>query len=93
MKALLVEEAYEVSDAVNARDFDSLEDELGDLLFQVVFYSYLAEEDGRFKLADVLNRVHAKLVRRHPHVFGESKARTSKIASGRRRTRNRCWME
>lgn len=80
LKAFLLEEAYEVVDAVNARDFDSLEDELGDLLFQVVFYSRLAEEDGRFALADVAERLHRKLVRRHPHVFGDVKARTAEEA-------------
>lgn len=80
LKALLLEEAYELVDAVNARDFDSIEDELGDLLFQVIFYSRLAAEEGRFKLADVLERLHAKLVRRHPHVFGDAKARTAEEA-------------
>ncbi len=74
MKALLLEEAYEVIDAVNQRDFAGLEEELGDLLFQVVFYSRLADEDGRFALADVMERLYSKLVRRHPHVFGEKKA-------------------
>jgi MazG family protein len=80
LKALLLEEAYEVVDAVNARDFDGLEDELGDLLFQVLFYSRVAEEEGRFALADVMERLHRKLVRRHPHVFGEVKARTAEEA-------------
>jgi nucleoside triphosphate diphosphatase len=80
MKALLLEEAYEVIDAVNARDFAGLEDELGDLLFQVVFYSRLAEEEGRFTLAKVMGRLYSKLVRRHPHVFGEQKARTAEEA-------------
>ena len=80
MKPLLLEEAYEVIDAVNSRNFDSMEDELGDLLFQVVFYSRLAQEDRRFALEDVVERVHAKLVRRHPHVFGELKAATAEEA-------------
>ena len=80
MKALLLEEAYEIIDAVNERDFDELENELGDLLFQVVFYSRLAEEEGRFTLARVVDRLYAKLVRRHPHVFGEVKARTASEA-------------
>jgi ATP diphosphatase len=71
---LLLEEAYEVIDAINARDFQGLEDELGDLLFQVVFYSRLAEEEGRFDIDNVLQRVHEKLIRRHPHVFGEVRA-------------------
>lgn len=80
VKGLLLEEAYEVVDAVNARDFDALEDELGDLLFQVVFYSRLAEEEKRFSIDDVIERVHTKLVRRHPHVFGETRARTAEEA-------------
>ncbi len=74
LKALLLEEAYEVVDAVNGRDFGGLEDELGDLLFLVVFYSRMAEEEGRFNIDDVVEHVHAKLIRRHPHVFGEVKA-------------------
>ena len=74
LKGLLLEEAYEVIDAVTERDFSGLEDELGDLLFQVVFYSRLAEEEGRFDINDVIEGVHAKLIRRHPHVFGEVRA-------------------
>lgn len=77
VKGLLLEEAYEVVDAINARDFDALEDELGDLLFQVVFYSQFAEEEERFTIDDVIERVHAKLVRRHPHVFGKVRARNA----------------
>lgn len=80
VKGLLLEEAYEVVDAVNERDFDALEDELGDLLFQVVFYSRLAEEEKRFNIDGVIERVHAKLVRRHPHVFGETRARNAEEA-------------
>jgi MazG family protein len=75
LKGLMIEEAYEVIDAVNDRDFKGLEDELGDLLFQVVFYSRLAEEEGRFDIDGVIEAVHAKLIRRHPHVFGEVRAR------------------
>lgn len=74
LKAMLLEEAYEVVDAVNARDFSGLEDELGDLLFLVVFYSRMAEEEGRFSVDDVVDHVHAKLIRRHPHVFGKVRA-------------------
>jgi MazG family protein len=80
MKALMLEEAYEVIDAVNGRNFDGLHDELGDLLFQVVFYSRLAEEEGRFTIDDVIERVHAKLIRRHPHVFGGVEARNAEEA-------------
>ena len=75
LKGLMIEEAYEVIDAVNERDFRGLEDELGDLLFQVVFYSRLAEEEGRFNIDGVIEAVHAKLIRRHPHVFGDVRAR------------------
>jgi MazG family protein len=78
VKGLLLEEAYEVVDAVNARDMDALEDELGDLLFQVVFYSQLAAEEKRFTIDDVVERAHAKLMRRrHPHVFGATRAETA----------------
>jgi MazG family protein len=77
LKGLLLEEAYEVVDAANARDFDGLEDELGDLLFLIVFYSRVAEEEGRFAIDDVVERVHSKLMRRHPHVFGEVRARNA----------------
>jgi ATP diphosphatase len=80
VKGLLLEEAYEVIDTVNARDFDALEDELGDLLFQVVFYSQLASEENRFTIDDVVERVHAKLIRRHPHVFGDVRASTPEEA-------------
>lgn len=77
MKGMLLEEAYEVVDAVERGDFDGLEEELGDLLFQVIFYSRLAEEEQHFAISGVLQRLHAKLVRRHPHVFGEQRARTA----------------
>jgi MazG family protein len=75
VKGMLLEEAYEVVDAVTARDFDGLKDELGDLLFQVVFYSQLTAEDAQFDIDAVIEHAYAKLVRRHPHVFGERKAR------------------
>ena len=69
-----VEEAYEVADAGLAGDDAKLADELGDLLFQVVFLSLLLEERGAGDLAAVARSLHAKLVRRHPHVFGEAAA-------------------
>ncbi len=77
---MLLEEAYEVVDAANARDIGGLAEELGDLLFLVMFYSCLAEEQGSFTIDDVANRVHDKLVRRHPHVFGETRARNPEEA-------------
>ncbi len=64
-----LEEAYEVVDAIEQGDFAQLREELGDLLFQVIFYSQLASEDGRFSFADIVSGLTAKLVRRHPHVF------------------------
>ncbi|WAE51049.1 nucleoside triphosphate pyrophosphohydrolase [Stutzerimonas frequens] len=64
-----LEEAYEVADAIESGDFDHLPGELGDLLFQVVYYSQLAREEGRFDFATVVDAITRKLVRRHPHVF------------------------
>ena len=64
-----LEEAYEVADAIERRDFAHLPGELGDLLFQVVYYSQLAREEGRFDFATVVDAITRKLVRRHPHVF------------------------
>jgi MazG family protein len=72
-----VEEAYEVADAALAGDDDELHGELGDLLFQVYFLSLLLEEKGSGDLESVARGVHAKLVRRHPHVFGDAEARTA----------------
>jgi MazG family protein len=72
-----VEEAYEVADAAAAGDPEELVDELGDLLFQVYFLALLLEEQGEGDLQRVAQGVHAKLVRRHPHVFGEVEARTA----------------
>ena len=67
-----LEEAYEVADSIERQDMSSLKGELGDLLFQVVFYSQMASEQGLFNFADVVDGVSEKLVRRHPHVFGEA---------------------
>src|SRR6187431_424403 len=72
-----VEEAYEVADAVQAGDDQALRGELGDLLFQVYFLSLLLEERGEGDLEAVAREVHAKLVRRHPHVFGDAEAQTA----------------
>lgn len=69
-----IEEAYEVADAIDRGDRAALKDELGDLLFQVVFHARLAQEEGAFAFADVVEALHAKLVRRHPHVFGSVEA-------------------
>ncbi len=69
-----VEEAYEVAASIEEEDFKSLPDELGDLLFQVVFHARMAEEQGLFAFGDVVQAVTAKMIRRHPHVFGDAEA-------------------
>jgi len=74
---MLVEEAYEVIEATEAEDWAELRDELGDLLFQIVFYGQIATEQHHFDIHDVIARVHEKMTRRHPHVFGEDKAETA----------------
>ena len=71
LKADLIEEAYEVIDAIEGGNVSHLEEELGDLLLQVVFHSQICQEDGHFEFSDVANGISDKLVRRHPHVFGE----------------------
>jgi ATP diphosphatase len=70
-----IEEAYEVADAIERGDMTELREELGDLLLQVVFHARMAEEAGRFSVADVVAAVNDKMVRRHPHVFGEAKVK------------------
>jgi ATP diphosphatase len=72
-----IEEAYEVADAACRGDLPALLDELGDLLFQVVYHARMAEEAGAFSFADVAATVAAKMVRRHPHVFGDEVARSA----------------
>ena len=71
-----LEETYEVLEAIDARDWDELPGELGDLLLQVLFYSEMAAEEKRFSIDDVLDRLSNKLIDRHPHVFGDVKADT-----------------
>src|SRR3954451_7620121 len=72
-----LEEAYEVFDAIERRDFPHLEEELGDLLLQVLFYAEMAANEGHFTIADVLDHLNRKLIRRHPHVFGEEASRAA----------------
>ena len=72
-----VEEAYEVADAIERGDLTELRDELGDLLLQVVFHARMAEEQGAFAFDDVARAICDKMIRRHPHVFGEASQRTS----------------
>lgn len=78
LRTYLIEETYEVLEALEARDFQRLPGELGDLLLQIVFHAQLARQAGRFDIRDVIERIHTKMVRRHPHVFGEVRAATSK---------------
>ncbi|RWX11313.1 nucleoside triphosphate pyrophosphohydrolase [Rhizobium hidalgonense] len=76
IKPYTIEEAYEVSDAIERSDMDDLCDELGDLLLQVVFHARMAEEAGEFSFGDVVNAITTKMIRRHPHVFARSAADT-----------------
>ncbi len=73
--AYTVEEAYEVADAIERKDMEDLKNELGDLLFQVVFHAQMASEQNQFDFVDVVNEINNKLVSRHPHVFGGDKTR------------------
>ena len=73
----ILEETYEVAEAIHTQDRSALREELGDLLLQVVFLSQLAKEEGTFDFYDVLSDIHQKIVYRHPHVFGETKAADS----------------
>ncbi|MDE2498530.1 MAG: nucleoside triphosphate pyrophosphohydrolase [Xanthomonadaceae bacterium] len=68
-----IEEAYETADAIDRKDYAALKDELGDLLLQVVFHARMAEEQHLFAFGDVVDAINAKLVRRHPHVFGDAR--------------------
>src|SRR3954454_9573705 len=77
-----LEEAYEVADAIARGDLEDLKDELGDLLLQVVYYARLAQEAGAFDFSDVVGAIVAKMVRRHPHVFGDQAARSTGAAKG-----------
>ena len=77
IKPYTLEETYEVLEAIDNRDWEELRGELGDLLLQVLFYSQMAKEDGRFSIEDVLDHLSSKLINRHPHVFGNVNAETS----------------
>ena len=86
-----LEEAYEVADTIERESWDELPDELGDLLFQVIFYCQIAKEEGRFEFDDVVDKIHNKLIRRHPHVFanialqGSEQAYREKLKTDERR--------
>jgi ATP diphosphatase len=77
IKPYTLEETYEVLEAIDNRDWPELKGELGDLLLQVLFYAEMAKEQSSFSIDDVLDRLSAKLINRHPHVFGDAKADTS----------------
>ncbi|WP_274628828.1 nucleoside triphosphate pyrophosphohydrolase [Arvimicrobium flavum] len=77
-----LEEAYEVADAIARRDLADLREELGDLLLQVVYHARMAEEQGAFEFGDVVEAITQKMIRRHPHVFGDEKARSAGMAKG-----------
>ncbi len=77
LKPYLIEEAYEVYEAIESGDPANLKEELGDLLYQVYAHSQIADEEGKFSIDDVADGISAKLVYRHPHVFGDEKAETS----------------
>ncbi|MEI6080678.1 MAG: MazG nucleotide pyrophosphohydrolase domain-containing protein, partial [bacterium] len=72
LKRFLIEESYEVIEAIENKDFGHLKEELGDLLLQVVFHAQVAEESKLFDLQNVIDEIHAKLLRRHPHVFQDA---------------------
>jgi len=77
LRRFLIEETYEVLDAMESGDGAKFASELGDLLLQVIFHAILAEEAGRFTISDVIESVYTKMIRRHPHVFGDVAAKTS----------------
>jgi tetrapyrrole methylase family protein / MazG family protein len=77
LRHTLVEEAYEVVEAIDLNRNSEMEEELGDLLFNIVFLCEIAKREGRFTLEDVIEHISNKLIRRHPHVFGEAKIKTS----------------
>jgi len=75
LRTYLIEEAYEVLDALDGADDVKFAEELGDLLLQVVFHAQMAKEEGRFNIVDVIREIFEKMIRRHPHVFGEKRAK------------------
>src|SRR5438309_10677230 len=77
LRTYLIEEAYEVLEALESGDDAKFAEEMGDLLLQIVFHSEIAREEGRFTVAEVIREIHDKMVRRHPHVFGKTRAKDS----------------
>lgn len=77
LRTYLIEEAYEVLDALDSTDDAKFAEELGDLLLQVLFHAQIAHEEGRFDIRDVIREIYEKMIRRHPHVFGSARAKTA----------------
>lgn len=77
LKPFIIEEAYEVLEAIDENNTDAVKEELGDLLFQIVFQCRVAEEQGEFTISDVIEKIGSKMISRHPHVFGDTHCRTS----------------
>src|SRR6266403_93131 len=77
LRTYLIEEAYEVLEAMESRNDAKFAEEMGDLLLQIVFHSQMAQERGGFTISDVIREIHDKMIRRHPHVFGETRAKDS----------------
>ncbi len=77
LRPMTLEEAYELSDAVLKKDYSALEKELGDVFLHVIFYARIAQEEGRFDIADVMNRLCEKMIFRHPHVFDKARKMTA----------------
>jgi MazG family protein len=77
LRTYLIEEAYEVLEALESGNDDKFVGEMGDLLLQIVFHSQIAREEGRFTVAEVIREIHDKMIRRHPHVFGKARAKDS----------------
>jgi len=77
LRTYLIEEAYEVLEALESRNDAKFAEEMGDLLLQIVFHSQMAQERGGFTISDVIREIHDKMIRRHPHVFGETRAKDS----------------
>ena len=77
LRTYLIEEAYEVLEALESGNDDKFVEEMGDLLLQIVFHSQIAREEGRFTVAEVIREIHDKMIRRHPHVFGKTRAKDS----------------
>lgn len=89
LRPFVLEETYEVLEAIDRGDLDALSGELGDFLFEAVFLAQIAADKGRFTIADALDAINAKLVRRHPHVFGEAAAAAAMPGTPRRRATDR----